>query len=50
VPGAGRKGAGDLLVGLQVAVPEKLSRKERDLLREFASLSDTTPRNHLGID
>jgi molecular chaperone DnaJ len=50
VPGAGRKGAGDLLVSLQVAVPEKLSRKERDLLREFASLSDTTPRNHLGID
>ena len=33
VPGAGRKGAGDLLVSLQVAVPEKLSRKERDLLR-----------------
>src|ERR671910_877657 len=50
VPGAGRKGGGDLLVSLQVAVPEKLSRKERDLLREFASLSDTTPRNHLGID
>jgi molecular chaperone DnaJ len=50
VPGAGRKSAGDLLVSLQVAVPEKLSRKERDLLREFASLSDTTPRNHLGID
>jgi DnaJ-class molecular chaperone len=50
VPGSGRKGAGDLLVSLQVAVPEKLSRKERDLLREFASLSDTTPRNHLGID
>jgi molecular chaperone DnaJ len=50
VPGAGRKGAGDLLVSLQVAVPEKLSRKERELLREFASLSEATPRNHLGID
>jgi molecular chaperone DnaJ len=50
VPSAGRKGGGDLLVSLQVAVPEKLSRKERELLREFASLSDTTPRNHLGID
>src|SRR5215211_6585582 len=49
VPGAGRKG-GDLLISLQVAVPEKLSRKERELLREFASLSETTPRNHLGID
>ena len=50
VPASGRRGAGDLLVSLQVAVPEKLSRKERELLREFASLSDTTPRNHLGID
>jgi molecular chaperone DnaJ len=50
VPAGGRRGAGDLLVSLQVAVPEKLSRKERELLREFASLSDTTPRNHLGID
>ena len=49
VPGTGRKG-GDLMVSLQVAVPEKLSRKERELLREFASLSETTPRNHLGID
>jgi molecular chaperone DnaJ len=50
VPGSGRKGGGDLLVSLQVAVPEKLSRKERELLREFASLSEATPRNHLGID
>src|ERR671914_730501 len=47
VPSSGRKRGGDLLVSLQVAVPEKLSRKERDLLREFASLSETTPRNHL---
>jgi molecular chaperone DnaJ len=50
VPGAARRQTGDLLVSLQVAVPEKLSRKERDLLREFASLSDSTPRNHLGIE
>ena len=27
-----------------------LSRKERDLLREFASLSDATPRAHLGVE
>jgi molecular chaperone DnaJ len=50
VPGAGRKAGGDLLVSVQVAVPEKLSRKERDLLREFASLSDATPRAHLGVE
>jgi molecular chaperone DnaJ len=50
VPGAARKLTGDLLVSVQVAVPEKLSRKERDLLREFASLSDMSPRTHLGVD
>jgi molecular chaperone DnaJ len=51
VPGNGRsKPTGDLLLTVQVAVPEKLSRKERDLLREFASLSDVSPRSHLGMD
>ncbi|HEV8164379.1 MAG TPA: DnaJ C-terminal domain-containing protein, partial [Actinomycetota bacterium] len=50
VPGAGRRPAGDLLVTVQVAVPEKLSRKERELLREFASLSDSSPRAHLGVE
>ena len=51
VSGNGRsKAGGDLLVTVQVAVPEKLSRKERDLLREFASLSDGSPRSHLGMD
>jgi molecular chaperone DnaJ len=44
------KSGGDLLVTVQVAVPEKLSRKERELLREFASLSDVSPRSHLGMD
>ncbi len=47
--GRGKPG-GDMLVTVQVAVPEKLSRKERDLLREFASLSDVSPRSHLGMD
>jgi len=51
VAGNGRgKPTGDLLLTVQVAVPEKLSRKERDLLREFASLSDVSPRSHLGMD
>jgi molecular chaperone DnaJ len=50
VPGAGRRHAGDLLVSLEVAVPEKLSRKERELLRQFASLSDMSPRTHLGVE
>jgi molecular chaperone DnaJ len=50
VPGTGRRSSGDLLVTMQVAVPEKLSRKEKELLREFASLSDSSPRSHLGVD
>ncbi|HEX6673784.1 MAG TPA: molecular chaperone DnaJ [Actinomycetes bacterium] len=50
VPGAGRRSGGDLLVTVQVSVPEKLSRKERELLREFASLSDDSPRSHLGVE
>lgn len=52
VPGSAnaRRSGGDLLVTVQVAVPEKLSRKERELLREFASLSDATPRAHLGVE
>jgi molecular chaperone DnaJ len=50
VPGSGRKRGGDLLVSLEVAVPEKLSRKERELLRQFASLSDRSPRTHLGVE
>jgi molecular chaperone DnaJ len=51
VPGNGRsRPTGDLLLTVQVAVPEKLSRKERELLREFASLSDVSPRSHLGMD
>ncbi len=50
VPSSGRKGGGDLLVTVQVAVPERLSRKERELLREFASLSDESPRAHLGVE
>ncbi|HYY80183.1 MAG TPA: molecular chaperone DnaJ [Actinomycetes bacterium] len=50
VPGTARRLLGDLLVTVEVAVPERLSRKERDLLREFASLSDKSPRAHLGMD
>ena len=50
VPGAGRRSGGDLLVTVQVSVPEKLSRKERELLRELASISNDSPRAHLGVD
>jgi molecular chaperone DnaJ len=50
VPGTARRPAGDLLVTVEVDVPERLSRKERELLREFAALSDSSPRDRLGMD
>jgi len=40
-------GHGDLLVTVQVAVPAKLSKRERKLLEEFATQSDESPRRHL---
>lgn len=39
--------AGDLLVTVSVAVPQKLSSKERSALEAFAELSDESPRRHL---
>ena len=48
VPASGRKAGGDLLVTVQVAVPPRLSRKARDLLREYEAVSDFTPRADLG--
>jgi molecular chaperone DnaJ len=36
VPHLGRKGRGDLLVKINVQVPERLGRRERPLIEEFA--------------
>jgi molecular chaperone DnaJ len=47
---ATRRPAGDLLVTVSVAVPTKLSRREKDVLAEFASLSNESPRAGMGID
>ena len=40
-------GTGDLLVRIEVQVPEKLSRGEREALERFAELHRSTPRAHL---
>jgi molecular chaperone DnaJ len=40
-------GRGDLLVRIQVEVPKRLSKKEREALESFASLHSTSPRAHL---
>lgn len=40
-------GHGDLLVKLDVEVPRKLNRKEKELLEEFAEVHRASPRRHL---
>ena len=42
-----RAGRGDLLVRIQVEVPQKLSRKERQILEEFQRSHASSPRAHL---
>jgi molecular chaperone DnaJ len=40
-------GRGDLLVKIEVAVPQKLSKREREVLEEFARLHSDSPRAYL---
>ena len=42
-----RGGRGDLLVKIEVEVPQRLSRKERQILEEFKQSHDASPRAHL---
>ena len=44
-----RTGAGDLLVTVEVSVPQKLSKDEREAIEALAALSDESPRRHLGV-
>ena len=47
---AARKGTGDLLVTVEVAVPQKLNAAQRKAVEAFAAASDgTSPRAHLGV-
>ncbi len=43
-PGSGR---GDLLATVEVAVPQKVSKEERELLERLAELNGESPRRHL---
>jgi molecular chaperone DnaJ len=43
------KGAGDLLVTTEVAVPAKLTPEQRDLVQALAEATDESPRSHLGV-
>ena len=42
-------GRGDLLVTVQVVVPDKLSKNERELLEQFAEAHRASPRTNLGV-
>jgi len=45
-----RKGGnGDMLVTTQVIVPEKLNKKEREMLEQFAEAHRASPRQNLGV-
>jgi len=46
---ATKKGTGDLLVTVQIAVPKKLSTEQRDAVRAFADATAESPREHLGV-
>jgi molecular chaperone DnaJ len=40
-------GRGDLMVRIEVEVPRKLSKREKQLLEEFAAIHEESPRDHL---
>jgi molecular chaperone DnaJ len=46
---ADEKGAGDMLVTVEVAVPTKLSAAEREAIEALATASTDSPRTHLGV-
>jgi molecular chaperone DnaJ len=45
-----KSGTGDLLVTVQVDVPRKLSRQQKDLLRQLQEAERESPRRPLGVD
>ena len=45
--GAGKKG--DLLVVVDVVVPDQISEEERAAIEALAAVSDQSPRDHLGV-
>ena len=45
-----RRGHGDLMVTAHVQVPDKLSKRERELLKELQDAERESPRKRLGVD
>ena len=46
---AGPRSKGDLLVTVEVAVPQNMTDAERDALRAYAASIPESPRAHLGV-
>jgi molecular chaperone DnaJ len=44
-----KKSTGDLLVTVQITVPRKLSKEQRQAVEAFAEASSESPREHLGV-
>jgi molecular chaperone DnaJ len=47
VPAAGKRHPGDLMVKVEVAVPTRLSKEQKQAVEAFAAASDASPREHL---
>jgi molecular chaperone DnaJ len=45
-----RGGRGDLLVTVNVEVPRKLSKQEKELLKQLREVEDESPRKRLGVE
>jgi molecular chaperone DnaJ len=45
----GKRGHGDLLVTVEVAVPAKLTKEQKAAVEAFDQASDESPRAHLGV-
>ena len=45
---AGAKAQGDLLVTVEIDIPQNLSTEEREALQAYAALAAESPRAHLG--
>ena len=45
----GKRGRGDLMVTVEVAVPAKLTKEQKAAIEAFDAASDESPRAHLGV-
>jgi molecular chaperone DnaJ len=45
----GKRGRGDLMVTVEVAVPAKLTKEQKAAIEAFDAASDESPRDHLGV-